>query len=1312
MVVAFPSSRSSGASCEDILFAEVCTVLDRLADPFAKATEKMQFFARYLHRFSCLPVSSLYPLLRLLLPQLDRRRPPAQLKQPLLARIYAQVFALPPAAAARLKLYKDPAAATASAGGGPLVARAGDFASFVAASVQERVGRRQPSVTVKELNRDLDLVALAGSFSEKSVILHGLLPQLTVNEHKWCMRILMKEVKMGGLSGERLLTLLHADARKIVNQVSDLKSTLEVIDEEKAEAVHAKRGGSEGVEQGVEMEGPFGEKRDSLRLLFQPLRPMLAQVVRPVAADVAAVLFGECGKGKHGTDSWREREKEGTSPRPAPTNASVARVYFVERKYDGERLLAHIDKNASSTPVVRLLTRRGRDYTALYGGDLHHRSPSLSSSASSSSTSSSGFRWPKRERFLSEDEVRGESGQRETRGGKRTRKEPEGLAGLAATLVEALRGSQAILDGELLAWDDDLESFLPFGTNKSVAAAETARCHLSYVIFDVLYYRNSEGDEYSLLNMKLQDRKSGGWFKLKPHLGSLPDTLDLIAIGAFFAEGRRRREVNSSHLIDHCSHFLLGVLEGEGGPEAKRVKSFCKVGTGFSLETLRDIRDHLRLHCRRFQATQPPPWFDACTGSATSRVDVTWPPSCSFVMEVKGAELAQGNEFDVGATLRFPVAVRPFRRDKAWHEAMSETALHDFCAVAEECGGRLLSQRFSPSGAAAVSPDRSLAGSSTERRNALGLLYQHSGETASEESDSADAGMGAGSDRDLANGPAPAGESSHGFSPNQRPQKSLLSSPSRLHVKPASGFSRMALLAPFRAADTSAIQPCSSALKETDIWVLAGDEEAFPKASLEALVAHLGGKVSHTLSPSVTHILADRPSFRTRTVAAAVAQLATEQRDFLSTLSEKRKRRISSLRSLSSRSSPSSSCPSSRFSSSLSSAASSSPRFSVRVPPVLHFRWLLECAEREEAVALRPSLVIHGTPETERLFSRHFDVFGDAFLEDETPTERGLGRLSAILAHALEVAENQKERRAREGVRAYACRERGEATASAETERTKSGAVRRGREETDGKLEREVEEESLFDISDKEANAVRRELEAFLKSDPDSREAPARAGNTLEPLNMRLYVAPEDLAWRSLSLQQLKKLQNEDVVETSTSSDCTAPSSPPLMVTRYSPSFQQSSCAVSLSCFSSRLSSYDKLLHTLASAYRASLVAQCCHRGARLVNTPAAATHVLLPFSAPLGVESGAMNSEETREESERDEGKNGGNQEESRKEKTGIENQTDAEQEGRGNKFRRDRQASRGPKLITADVLELMLRQKCPGKWKEDEAELFQNSA
>lgn len=43
-------------------------------------------------------------------------------------------------------------------------------------------------------------------------------------------------------------------------------------------------------------------------------------------------------------------------------------------------------------------------------------------------------------------------------------------------------------------------------------------------------------------SVSVSDRR-GGWYKIKPHLGVLPDTLDLIVIGGFFAQGTRRREL-------------------------------------------------------------------------------------------------------------------------------------------------------------------------------------------------------------------------------------------------------------------------------------------------------------------------------------------------------------------------------------------------------------------------------------------------------------------------------------------------------------------------------------------------------------------------------------------------------------------------------------------------------------------------------------------------------------------------------------------------------------------------------------------------
>ncbi|PFH38757.1 ATP-dependent DNA ligase domain-containing protein [Besnoitia besnoiti] len=1388
-------SRRSVSTCEDLLFADVCKVLERLTDPFSKPANKLHFFARYLRRFSHLPAGALYPLLRLFLPQLDRRRPPSQLKQPLLARVYAQIFALPPAAAARLRLYKDPAAAVAAsvATAGTVAAKVGDFGSFVAATVKQRVGRRPGVVTVGQLNRELDLVALASSTAEKTAILQGLLPRLMVDEHKWCMRILMKEVKLGGLSGERLLTLLHPDARKIINRCSDLKSTLDVIEEENTgdQADGVKKERRVGEEEGQP------ERGQNLRLLFQPLRPMLAQLVRPVASDIRIELFGEDGSSPAGDRRNADQQDDdglhaspsrgvAASRSPSPSPPVVPRLYFMERKYDGERLLAHIDKTllGSSRPTVRLFSRRGKDYTARYGGEeaadsQPHVPPVPFASRPAPSPSSSSLAVGdthvtlKCERRSQEEKTEIESKQftGETGGvspacerdSEETAKSGA-LRGLASLLFEALRGAQAILDGELLAWDNELGTFLPFGTNKSVAAAETARCHLSYVVFDVLYYRNHDGQEYSLLNMQLKDRKvllerilrlagnrimlapfsaatranqvidalnvaienrhegivvkdahsfyhlhsrRGGWYKLKPHLGSLPDTLDVIVIGGFFAQGPKRRDFASAHLIDHCSHFLLGVLEGDGGAEAKRVKSFCKVGTGFSFSTLADIRNFLRPHCQRFQEADPPEWLRGCKFNANTRMDVTWPPWRSFVMEVRGAELLPGAEFDVGATLRFPVAVRPFRRDKAWYEAMSEHALHDFFALAEERGGRLLSQAFSRSRGEEREKEKGVADGAGRpslergrpRGDGAGPFYQNSDEGSEAEGDTSEEergvededGEGGGATRrtrlsdasfgDRHEGGRPAFFSAHHRSQNLlhhysfslRPGEALPSpsaSPARRSpgaprpqsLSAASSFSPLALLAPFRSTDTSRIEPCSSALGGTKMWIVSGDEDAFPKASLEALVAHMGGRVSQTLSPSVSHIIAAGPTFRTRAIAAAASQLAEDPAGKRgSPFARKRKRpsaaSLAAAQAAGSRESSSATSPLSSAASVASPGSAASPltrTFAVppRVPPVVHFRWLLECAENDTLVPLRPSLVIHGTPETEREFARQFDAFGDAYFEAEPPTERGRMRLLELLQHAVQVAGKsdetavQSDARETEQAKGLSRQQREDGEEAGEAALNLPG--RRGprgrgvhddrsaadRELRGGNRGREAEQTSFF-VSGVDASDVDQELREILRREDHEPGGAAKGVTEANAFHsMRLYVEADDIAWTSPALQPVKQLLDGKERSSDKSGDCWSIStcSHAASPRRPIPHASSSDACASASSSDSGAGPHSaslsaELCERLEIQYRASLVALCSVRGARysmyscacvcppsasLVASPTSATHILL----------------------------------------------------------------------------------------------------
>eukprot|EP00438_Fugacium_kawagutii_P022724 Skav216430 [mRNA] locus=scaffold3139:314877:323558:- [translate_table: standard] len=150
-------------------------------------------------------------------------------------------------------------------------------------------------------------------------------------------------------------------------------------------------------------------------------------------------------------------------------------------------------------------------------------------------------------------------------------------------------------------------------------------------VFDVLFYMDAEGQSYDLRQTPL---KATGY-------DGLSETLDLIVVGAYFGDSARRRALQgqSTDLADHCSQFLLAALRHSSTPEAS-VVTVCRVGTGFSMDQLKEMRAKLRPYLKR-----PKSKPDAVLDS----------PSHGFVME----------EYEFGHTLRFPRAVKAFRDDKA-----------------------------------------------------------------------------------------------------------------------------------------------------------------------------------------------------------------------------------------------------------------------------------------------------------------------------------------------------------------------------------------------------------------------------------------------------------------------------------------------------------------------------------------------------------------------------------------------------------------------------------------------------------------------
>eukprot|EP00916_Digyalum_oweni_P009279 GHVL01015670.1.p1 GENE.GHVL01015670.1~~GHVL01015670.1.p1 ORF type:complete len:742 (-),score=161.60 GHVL01015670.1:259-2484(-) len=432
------------------------------------------------------------------------------------------------------------------------------------------------------------------------------------------------------------------------------------------------------------------EQKWLIRIILKDLKigirhERILKNLHPLALD----LFNRCSDLKEVLDTIRKYSVEGTKIatsgfgcvalfktfRPMLAERllgkNVMSIYgdkewIIERKWDGERIICHLDKGEGK---VCFYTRNANDYTSNYGAQM------------------------------------------------------------TSILTEGVRGLAVILDGEMLAWNAATNTFIPFGSNRTVAQDGIGR-HLCYIVFDILLYCDKDGKTVDLTSVPLIERKEllarvirveshklelaqyktvsdpkeclklldeaterreeglmlkdpnslyflaerkKGWYKLKPEYGELSESLDLLVIGAYLGDGSRRRVSGSDDVIDHCSTFLLGIIKGGNAVP------FCKVGTGYSLSDLTEMRMKLRPIARRLDSSRLPKWMEGWNPKSGERPDIVIPDiSSGFVMEVKAAEIVPSNTFAAGYTLRFPRAVRAIRSDKNWDDAWTDVELHDF----------------------------------------------------------------------------------------------------------------------------------------------------------------------------------------------------------------------------------------------------------------------------------------------------------------------------------------------------------------------------------------------------------------------------------------------------------------------------------------------------------------------------------------------------------------------------------------------------------------------------------------------------------
>eukprot|EP00300_Choanocystis_sp_HF-7_P017090 c19630_g1_i3.p1 GENE.c19630_g1_i3~~c19630_g1_i3.p1 ORF type:complete len:615 (+),score=123.30 c19630_g1_i3:51-1847(+) len=267
-----------------------------------------------------------------------------------------------------------------------------------------------------------------------------------------------------------------------------------------------------------------------------------------------------------------------------------------------------------------------------------------------------------------------------------------------------------ILDGELLTYDKETKQYLKFGHAKTIAALdEDDPRSFCYVAFDILYlngenlmskplahrrqiletvviseptlfqvvswqYGKTDVDVTKALESYCEQRFEGvlvkrkdspyvpgqrktNWIKVKPeYVMGMYDQLDCVILGGYWGEGWRAADGG-------VSHFLVGLADETCKDSNGKITKFhvlTKVGTGYTYEELKSIRERLRGNLQKLQKDKIPNYIHRFRVPGQPAPTIEWPdqwvidPHKSLVLEIKAAEITETERMPFGFNLRFP----------------------------------------------------------------------------------------------------------------------------------------------------------------------------------------------------------------------------------------------------------------------------------------------------------------------------------------------------------------------------------------------------------------------------------------------------------------------------------------------------------------------------------------------------------------------------------------------------------------------------------------------------------------------------------
>lgn len=577
--------------------------------------KKRAIIERFISRWRREVGDDFYPAFRLIVPEKDRDRAMYGLKEKILARYLVKILKIDRSSEDGNNLLHWKNANTDAAGNFP----GRCFEVLEKRPFRVDVG----SMTIGEVNDQLDRLSAANGEEQQLPIMADFYQRMNADELTWLIRIILRQMKVGATE-KTFFDIWHPDAESLFNVSSSLRRVCWELYNPNVRLEREDRGVS----------------------LMQCFQPQLAQFQ---AEDFAKMV---------------------SKMRPVEDDNE----FWIEEKLDGERMQMHMvtDDNVQGKRTFKFWSRKAKEYTHLYGEDLYDKNSSLT-------------------RHLKDAFADG---------------------------VENI-----ILDGEMITWDMDQDKICAFGTLKTAALAEQKNEYALtprplFKVFDILFLngrpltqyvmrdrrkalersvnpvyrrlelhshkigRTPEDIEASLREIidqaseglvvksprsayRLSDRNDD-WMKVKPeYMDEYGENLDCVIIGGYYGSGNRGGGLSS---------FLCGlrVDESKKGSNPEKCVSFFKVGGGLKANDYAYIRYLTEGKWQDWDPKKPPTdWIELAGGPLQKERPDKWiKPSESLVFEVKGASVAQTDEFAFGLTLRFPRFKR-LRQDRDWKSALS-----------------------------------------------------------------------------------------------------------------------------------------------------------------------------------------------------------------------------------------------------------------------------------------------------------------------------------------------------------------------------------------------------------------------------------------------------------------------------------------------------------------------------------------------------------------------------------------------------------------------------------------------------------------